>query len=127
MNIFILEDNEFRIRWFKNTFSDCTLFITKDFDTACDYLRNNHFDLIFLDRDLDEPQLVKDTDKTGEDVAKIMEEEELSINATVVIHTLNYHGRRAIYDRLKDTYKNLYIIPFLNLMKSKREDFELKS
>jgi hypothetical protein len=52
-SIFILEDNEDRINWFKQIFSFVpTLFITKKIDIALMALNLHKYDILFLDHDL---------------------------------------------------------------------------
>lgn len=119
IKIFILEDSPERIKWFKKTFDDCNLTYTKDVGTACNELRTNDYDLIFLDRDLSHPK------ENGEDVAWVMKEEQLAKNALIVVHTVNPRGQRNIKKYLDKYHKNVHVISFPQLMKMKRSDFKL--
>ena len=119
MNILILEDAPERIEWFKQTFEDCNLVFTQDVVTACNELRTNKYDLIFLDRDLSHPV------ENGEEVAWVMRQEQLAPNACVVIHTVNPRGQRVINRYLSDYHTNFHQIPFTNLRKMRRSDFQM--
>ncbi len=120
VDIFILEDCPERIKWFRKTFGDCNLCITKDVKTACDEIRTKDYDLIFLDRDLGHPK------ENGEDVAWVMKEEKLAKTACVVVHTVNPRGQRNIKKYLEKYHKNVNMINFTKLRKMKRSDFMKK-
>jgi hypothetical protein len=120
LNIFILEDSPERMKWFEKTFSDCNIFSTLDIEEACDKLRSNEYDLIFLDRDLSHPR-----GKSGEDVAWVMKEEKLAQKACIVIHTVNPRGQRNIKKYLETYHKNINVISFPQLWKMKRSDFNM--
>jgi len=117
LNVFILEDAPERISWFQNTFSDCNIIITHNVEEACNLLRGNNFDLIFLDRDLGDLKF------SGEDVAWCMKNENLQNNACIVIHTVNTRGQR-VMPRYLQNFSNVNVIPFPQLMNLKREDFK---
>lgn len=120
LNIFILEDDKERVEWFKNTFYDCKVFVTCDIYDACDKLKNNKYDIIFLDRDLGHPLV------SGECVAKVMEMYKLNTDSCIVIHTSNPIGKINIKKYLEKYHKNVYVIDFINLRKMNRRDFKLK-
>lgn len=115
--IFILEDDPERIKWFKNIFSDCILTITDQVYDAIDLLREEKYDIIFLDRDLGHPEL------NGEDVAWAMKEERMALNSCIVVHTVNPRGQRNIKKYLDFYHNNVYMINFTKLIKMKRGDF----
>jgi len=118
LNIFVLEDSLERIKWFKETFKDCNIFFTKKVKEACEKLRSEKYDLIFLDRDLGS------IEENGEEVANIMRKEKLSSNACIIIHTVNPFGRINMKKYLKSYHKNVNVIDFTQLIKMKREDFK---
>ena len=120
INIFVLEDEIERIKWFESTFNDCSMFITCDVDDACLKLKENKYDLIFLDRDL------ADSTKSGEDVARIMEKDKLNTDACIVVHTVNPVGRINIKKCLDSYHNNVNFIDFTQLKKLKRKDFKLR-
>lgn len=118
-DIFILEDAPERIKWFRMTFGDCNLVITDRVAAACDELRTKDYDLIFLDRDLSHPK------ENGEDVAWTMLQEKLAQNACIVIHSMNPRGQRVIKRYLEKYHNNLHQIPFTQLRKKSRSDFNM--
>lgn len=118
LNIFVLEDNLQRIKWFRQIFNDCNLFFTDNIKIACDEIRTKDYDIIFLDRDLGYPKT-----ETGEDVARVMKEENLAKNSCVVVHTSNPIGRESIKKYLEEYHSNFHIIDFIELVKMKRKDF----
>lgn len=122
IDVFVLEDDPERVKWFKMTFGSCNIVCTKDIKTACDELRTKDYDLIFLDRDLGYPR-----GQSGEDVAWTMKEEELVKDGKVVIHTVNPHGQKAMRRYLDKYHNNIYVIPFPQLIKMKLEDFGIET
>ena len=120
LNIFILEDNIERIKWFEQIFSDCNIVSTFNIDIACDELRTKDFDMVFLDRDLGYLG-----GKSGEDVAWVMKEEKLVPNACIIVHTVNPGGQRNMKKYLESYHKNVNMIDFTSLIKMKRSDFKL--
>tara|TARA_Y100000310_G_scaffold57488_2_gene52742 strand:+ start:64084 stop:64449 length:366 start_codon:yes stop_codon:yes gene_type:complete len=121
MNIFILEDSTERMEWFRSVFSDCNIHHTKIVKVAEDSLRKNHYDLIFLDRDLG------DDEACGEELTKVMMEEKLCLDTCIVIHTINPWGKYKMREHLQRYHKNFYEIEFTELVKKSREDFRLSS
>jgi CheY-like chemotaxis protein len=117
-NIFVLEDNPERIKWFKTTFGDCNLLFTDDVEIACAELRTKYFDLIFIDRDLGYSQ------KSGEDVVRVMEEEQLAKDSCIVIHTVNPYGQKAMKRCLESYHDNFYCIDFTQLVSRKPISFK---
>ena len=115
--IFILEDASYRMEWFLETFDGCEMDYTDNIHVAYDHLTSKDYDLIFLDRDLSHPK------ENGEDVAWAMMEQKLQPQATVIVHTVNPHGQRAIVKYLKKYTDKVHLIPFTKLMHMDREDF----
>ena len=52
-----------------------------------------------------------------------MMEQELQPQATVIVHTVNTRGQRAIVKYLKKYNDKVHLIPFTQLMRMDREDF----
>jgi DNA-binding LytR/AlgR family response regulator len=121
MNIFILEDNEERMKWFNTTFSDCAIIHTDNVSVGIEAIKNNNYDIIFLDRDLGEKN------PCGEELTEVMMKEKLAQDACIVIHTNNPWGRRIMREHFQTYHKNVYEIEFTELMKKNREDFKLTS
>jgi hypothetical protein len=119
LDIFILEDSSERMRWFKQTFSDCNIVYTKDVKNACDELRTKDYDLIFLDRDLG-----WSTTESGEDVARVMKEEQLAKDACVVIHSVNPVGVEIMKNYLEEYHNSVKVIRYPSLLQMKRGDFK---
>ena len=119
MRILILEDDKERSKWFLETFADCDLTFTKRVPQALSCIRGSSYDIIFLDRDLGQPK------ENGEEVAWEMKREKLASDSTVVIHSVNTHGQRAMKKYLESYHSNVHVIPFPKLMKMKRDDFKL--
>ena len=69
LNIFILENEQDRIDWFNKIFNNHNIYATKDISDACNKVANNKFDLIFLDRDLGNPN------ENGEDLDELRRKE----------------------------------------------------
>ena len=126
MRIYIVEDDNSRMNWFRKTFSDCEIYYTQNVKTACCDIKNNQYDIIFLDRDLfyggaNEDE--KGNELTGEDVARYIKDNGLAKDAAIVIHSLNPIGQKNIKRLLDDYHSQVYTIPFTELKKMSRKDF----
>lgn len=119
LKILILEDAPERWEWFRSVFSDCDLTITDKASQACQEVHKGDYDLIFLDRDISHPT------ESGEDVAWEMKMGQLAQDAIVVIHTVNPHGQRVMKRYLDSYHPSVYQIPFTELRKMKRSDFNI--
>jgi CheY-like chemotaxis protein len=61
-SIFILEDAQTRIDWFRKTFDFVDyLVITDKINMALEQIKENKFDLIFLDHDLEEVDITRES------------------------------------------------------------------
>lgn len=92
-SVFILEDDDERKEVFKNEIFPRGFEITfiSSYDDAVNVLSNNKFDILLLDRDLGNDGVEKE--KTGEDVAKwIAENQDIVGNPIIVIHSWNIPG-----------------------------------
>ena len=114
MKILILEDDDRRIRKFKQNFIGCELFITHLPETANRYLEEHEFDLIFLDHDLADDHYFKDTvcnETTGLCTAEFLgNNPNLCKDTTIIVHSLNPNGSERMMQALKDRAKHR--IPF---------------
>jgi len=119
MRIYIVEDAPERMEWFRKTFNDCEIYHTFNVQQACKDIEENEYDIIFLDRDLSHPKY------NGEDIAWHMMENKLAEKAAVVIHSVNPRGQRSMKKYLDRYHSQVYQIPFTELRKMKREDFQL--
>jgi len=117
MKIYILEDAPERMEWFRATFHDCEITHTDQVDQACNDIEESEYDIIFLDRDLGHYKF------NGEDVAWHMKENKLARDAAIVIHSVNPRGQRNMKKYLDEYHPQVLQIPFTQLIKMKREDF----
>lgn len=96
MNVLILEDDEARIKLFRQFFIGHSLDITKNPDEANQWISEKEYNLISLDHDLNERDYVTDTGYstlTGYGTALFLSENpDLSSNAKIIIHSLNPVG-----------------------------------
>lgn len=104
MKILVLEDDTSRLSYFMENFYKHDLTLIENADSAIEYLSNQEFDCIFLDHDLGEGN------GFGADVASYLysHPENPNNNVTIVIHTWNVPGAKAIKAKLPDAY----IMPF---------------
>ncbi len=87
--ILILEDNDERIKLFKENWSHPLLELTfvEHSDDAIALLKTNHFHMIFLDHDLEEKQMRYDPEDCGMRVAEFLEQN--PVKSEIVIHSMN--------------------------------------
>ena len=116
MKIFILEDSDERIVMFKKylpmCFPDVEIFIAENaIEARSIFQTEKHFDIAFLDHDLDGRAFVNSNEKnTGYQVAKTMIE--LGIKSTqVIVHSMNPPGAERIVSLFLDKCKVAHI-PF---------------
>ncbi len=117
LNILVLEDEAERWNWFNKIFFSDNITFTFSSKKTIQYLKNDSFDIIFLDRDLEN---IKDN---GEKVALEMMKQKLNLRATIVIHTMNPNGQESMKCYLEKYHKKVYVIPYTQLIKMKRKDF----
>ena len=90
MNIFILEDNEQRIGWFKEQLAEEDITIVKTASLAKETLKENTFDRLYLDHDLGNNIGVNPDDaETGTAIVRYIIKNNLQRNAIVYVHSLN--------------------------------------
>ena len=119
LKILVLEDEVIRWNWFNKIFfnnQDNITFVDSS-KKAIQYLKDESFDIIFLDRDLG------NTEDNGEKVALEMMKQKLNLRATIVIHTMNPNGQESMKSYLEKYHKKVYVIPYTQLIKMKRKDF----
>ena len=117
LNILVLEDEAERRNWFNKIFFSDEVTFTFSVKRTIQCLKNNHYHIIFLDRDLG------DTEDNGEKVALEMMKQKLNLGATIVIHTMNPNGQESMKCNLEKYHKEVYVIPYTQLIKMKRKDF----
>ena len=110
MKIFILEDNDERIKLFNRWFSKHTLVFSKEVNDAFKKIQFDKFDLIFLDHDLDNRHYVDSNEEnTGYQLAKMIHET-VNKHTKVIVHSLNIVGVRNMLPCL--TSNEAEYIPF---------------
>jgi CheY-like chemotaxis protein len=119
MKIFVLEDNDERIQFFKEKLGDIhTLTFSKKVPEAIEIIKNDEFTTFFLDHDLDDRTYVNsDEPNTGFQLCKWLKENPEYLPFQIFIHSMNSVGAQRMYDELKDlehnsTLKELKIISF---------------
>ena len=118
-NVFILEDNEERITWFKKTFDFANLFITKLAGVAIERLKVIKYDIIFLDHDLGSEHYGEDD--LFNNGCLVAESLSYSINkyTPVIIHSSNYPAALRMESTLILSGSTTSVrIPFPELMKT---------
>ena len=96
MKVFVLDDMEVRLEWFRTRLCHKYKAIVVTAKTVSEAITcfemHNDFDAIFLDHDLGERAFVDSSDpETGFQVAKYIRDN--NINAKlIVVHSLNYGG-----------------------------------
>lgn len=88
MKILFLDDNQDRINHFIQHASKHDLTIVNTAPQAIEAIKNNNFDILFLDHDLDE-DLHEDINGTGMDVVRHIIIEELKF-PLIIIHSWNH-------------------------------------
>lgn len=118
MKIFILEDSEQRIDFFEKTMPNHNLFIAKNVSEAKElFEKNEPFDLIMLDHDLEGPFYTNpDDENTGYQFAKFLKEKE---NKTLkVIHSVN----RPASQKMQGILHNVYYVSIWTIQDEWRDE-----
>lgn len=117
MKIFILEDSNARIKWFKEVFSsENDLFFADNVEEAKKILLENpEFDVLFLDHDLDQKVFVSpDESNTGYQLTKFIVENKISFGFAY-IHSMNFYGSNLMCKELFEISDRVSQIPFSSL------------
>ena len=91
--ILIIEDDHRRIRWFNNQLTGhCDLDVFENAELGIKAVKENKYDIIFLDHDLGGRIFVPSDDpNTGYQVAKTLKES-LNKDTRVIVHSFNPEG-----------------------------------
>lgn len=109
--MFILEDNENRIKTFKQNLIGNELFIASDVEIAKVMLKFNQVDFIFLDHDLGGDTMVNSNfPNTGYQLARWIKENNITYKR-LIVHSLNSVGALNI----KSIIPEADLIPFYKL------------
>lgn len=117
--ILIVEDDHARCLWFKQKFADYAQDVTCDVKEALLWLALREYVMILLDHDLlDEHYLspVPDDERTGYAIAAwLAANPHCQMEATILIHSLNYIGAQRMLDTLQNAGRDAEHIPFYYL------------
>ena len=111
MRILILEDNDERIKQFQRNlcWENNELVVVKEAIYAINYLKNEKWDILFLDHDLGGQVIVdSENENTGAEVARFLKDHLDRIPGLVIIHTSNPDGQKY----MKRTLPTSVVIPF---------------
>jgi CheY-like chemotaxis protein len=95
MNILLLDDNQHRITFFQNGLKPHRLTVCRHARTAIKALKNQTFDLIFLDHDLERRVANPDDENTGSEVARFIADQAIECNC-IILHSENRVGRESM-------------------------------
>lgn len=117
LNIFILEDSQDRIEYFKKQFEMHNLVIHTEITKDTYYtLEHNKFDILFLDHDL-ESHIIR-REKSGKDVAMFLSGNKLQTKSVIYIHSMNPIGANNMLKILDKAGYEVQWIPFFLLKQS---------
>lgn len=117
IEIFVLDDDQRRHRWFKKRFKGDHIEITETVEDAKRSLQIGKYDAIFLDHDL-LPHHYKsddhdDFDKTGYAIAEwLVENRDVQPAARIIVHTRNADGGLKMVEKLREGKRQVEYIPF---------------
>ncbi len=96
LNILLLENNQHRVTFFQNGLRPHHLTICRHAKAAIKSLKQNYFDLIFLDHDLEDGAADVESKNCGSEVARFMAESRTGSDSIIVLHTENDEGRASM-------------------------------
>ena len=117
IEVFVLDDDERRHRFFKKRFRGDVVEIAESVEEAKDVLNHGQFDAIFLDHDLlPHHYTTNDHDdyhNTGYAVAEwLAENAGLHRSATVIVHSRNADGGLRMVEKLRESGRQAEYCPF---------------
>ena len=116
MRIFVLDDNEERLKWFDRRFPFDQVDTAMDPTTAIKMLHEHSYDAVFLDHDLLPEHYGADEwddETTGYAVAQALAEEaKRQRSATIIVHSMNADGALRMVQRLHGAGYATDYIPF---------------
>lgn len=119
MKVFILEDNQERIKKFKELFKNQELFIFDNVEDALKSCQKNEFNVMFLDHDLGgEIWVDSHKENTGYKFVYRLIWNNLQKNTLIYIHSMNPIGANKMLNLLLDNGYDGIWIPF-NLLSLK--------
>ena len=119
MKVFILEDDENRIKQFNRALHKHTVLHADNVKDAIKILEENEdIIIIFLDHDLDNKVFVPSSNSnTGYALAKHIRDSG-KIYPQIIIHSMNIIGATNMKDVLVNSTEDLHVIPFHMLIKT---------
>lgn len=117
LEIFILDDDERRQRWFVKKFKGDRLEIAETVEEAKNILKVGRFDAIFLDHDLlphhYESNSHNDFENTGFAIAEwLADNKNIQPSAMIMVHTRNKEGGSNMAERLREGKRQVEYVPF---------------
>ncbi len=117
INVFLLDDDRRRHRWFEKRFSGDGLDIAETVEEAKKFLAKENYDAIFLDHDLlphhYESNDHDDYTNTGFAIAEFLNERaDLQRAATIIVHTRNADAAIPMVQKLRETGRNVEYVAF---------------
>jgi CheY-like chemotaxis protein len=114
--VLIVEDDELRCAWFRESLAGAELDITCDVRQAFEWLDAREYTAILLDHDLAEEHYFSnepDDERTGYAVAHwLATHQDRQRAATIIIHSLNYPGAERMLETLRDAGRDAEHVPF---------------
>lgn len=117
IEIFVLDDDERRHRWFKKRFKGDHIEFAETVEEAKELLPIGKYDAIFLDHDL-LPHHYKsnehdDFDQTGYAIAEwLTENRKIQPAAMIIVHTRNADGGLNMVEKLREGKRQVEYVPF---------------
>ncbi len=122
--ILLVEDDESRCAWFRERFVGRTIDVTCEASQAVAWLAEREYSIILLDHDLIEEHYFSDEPddgRTGYAVAAwLAQHTDCQRDATIIVHSLNYHGAARMLDVLREAGRDAEHIPFPHLVSNLR-------
>lgn len=113
MNIFILEDSVYRMKMFGNLLAGHHVVFSCSVDNAKTILKENQFDVLFLDHDLDQCIFVpSDKPNTGYQLAQWIRYDTDMRFSHIIVHSMNPLGAQKIAEKARKFSSNVKVIPF---------------
>ena len=117
IDVFILDDDTRRHRYFRKSFKGDLLEITETVDEAIEVLGSGSFDAIFLDHDLlphhYDSNDHDDHESTGYAVAEwLTANRELHRSTLIIVHTRNPEGGMKMVEKLRESGRQVEYVPF---------------
>ena len=116
INIFLLDDDARRHRWFVKRFQGDQVDVAENVADAKNLLQSKNYDAVFLDHDLLPEHYESDThddENTGYAIAKWLSNNRDIQSATVIIiHTRNSDGGMRMVELLRENERNVEYVPY---------------